>query len=85
MSQDTPTDPQVLRAEIEQTRAELGETVAELAARTDVKARTREAASNLTRRARAIVTSTWRLSGSVLGLVTAPARALVRTVRGPRS
>ena len=34
------TDPQLLRAEIEQTRAELGDTVATLAARTDVKART---------------------------------------------
>jgi hypothetical protein len=35
------TDPHVLRAEIEQTRAELGQTVASLAEKTDVKTRAR--------------------------------------------
>jgi ElaB/YqjD/DUF883 family membrane-anchored ribosome-binding protein len=37
-----PDDPQALRAEIERTRHELGETVAALAEKTDVKARARE-------------------------------------------
>jgi ElaB/YqjD/DUF883 family membrane-anchored ribosome-binding protein len=35
-------DPEQLRAEIEETRRELGETVAALSAKTDVKARARE-------------------------------------------
>ncbi|MDG4788334.1 DUF3618 domain-containing protein [Micromonospora sp. WMMD1102] len=37
-------DPEVLRAEIRQTRAELGATVQALAARADVKARLKESA-----------------------------------------
>ena len=37
-----PDDPALLRAEIERTRLELGETVAALAEKTDVKARTKE-------------------------------------------
>ena len=39
----TPTEPEELRREIEQTRTELGETVEALAARADVKARAQEA------------------------------------------
>jgi len=35
-------DPETIRAKIEETRQELGDTVAELSRRTDVKARTRE-------------------------------------------
>ncbi|MFI5889916.1 DUF3618 domain-containing protein [Actinoplanes sp. NPDC051513] len=42
----TAQDPQQLRAEIEQTRADLGETVEALAAKTDVKARAKGAASD---------------------------------------
>jgi hypothetical protein len=38
------SDPQALRAEIERTRAMLGETISALAAKTDVKARARSAA-----------------------------------------
>jgi hypothetical protein len=38
----TPAEPQQLRDEIEQTRADLGETVQALAAKTDVKARAKE-------------------------------------------
>jgi hypothetical protein len=49
---DTPTDPQQLRAEIEQTRAELGETVQELAAKTDLKARAKQALGDAAGRAR---------------------------------
>jgi 2-keto-3-deoxy-galactonokinase len=37
-----PEDPALLRAEIERTRLELGETVAALAEKTDVKARAKE-------------------------------------------
>jgi ElaB/YqjD/DUF883 family membrane-anchored ribosome-binding protein len=39
---EAPEDPQQLRAEIERTREDLGETVAALAEKTDVKARARE-------------------------------------------
>lgn len=42
----TPTDPEQLRAEIDQTRAELGDTVQALAAKTDVKARAKQAAGD---------------------------------------
>jgi len=37
-----PEDPEQLRAEIERTRVELGDTVAALAEKTDVKARAKE-------------------------------------------
>jgi uncharacterized protein DUF3618 len=40
---DTPTDPEQLREEIARTRAELGQTVESLAAKTDVKARAKDA------------------------------------------
>jgi hypothetical protein len=49
---DTPADPQQLRAEIERTRADLGETVQELAAKADVKARAKQAVGDTTDRAR---------------------------------
>lgn len=38
----TPTDPDALRAEIERTRSQLGQTVEALAAKADVKARAHE-------------------------------------------
>ena len=47
----TPTDPEELREEIAQTRAELGETAAALAAKADVKARTKDAAADARARA----------------------------------
>jgi hypothetical protein len=46
------TDAQVLRAEIEQTRAELGTTVATLAGKTDVKARARDGVNLATAQAK---------------------------------
>jgi hypothetical protein len=49
--QAVSNDPAVLRAEIERTRTELGETVAALAAKTDVKARASRAATNVKARA----------------------------------
>ncbi len=48
----TPTDPQELRAEIEQTRAQLGQTVQDLAAKADVKSRAKQAVGDATGRAR---------------------------------
>lgn len=45
MNEDRTPGEDALRAEIEQTRAELGETVAELAARTHVSARAKDAAA----------------------------------------
>jgi hypothetical protein len=42
-----PDDPEQLRQEIDRTREELGETVAELAAKADVKARARDTAAGL--------------------------------------
>jgi Protein of unknown function (DUF3618) len=43
-------DPQQLAEEIERTREQLGETVEQLVAKTDVKARARDTASQLTGR-----------------------------------
>jgi uncharacterized protein YjbJ (UPF0337 family) len=51
-SSDSPTDPQQLRAEIEQTRAELGQTVQDLTAKADVKTRAKQAVGDATGRAR---------------------------------
>jgi hypothetical protein len=48
----TPTEPEALRAEIAQTRLELGETVSALAAKVDVKARAQEVRNQLTARAK---------------------------------
>jgi LPXTG-motif cell wall-anchored protein len=48
----TPTEPEVLRAEIAQTRADLGETVSALAAKVDVKARAQQMRGELTDRVR---------------------------------
>jgi len=42
-----PNDPQILREEIEQTRAAPGETVEALAAKTDVKGRAQDAAARV--------------------------------------
>ncbi|MEW2443644.1 DUF3618 domain-containing protein [Micromonospora marina] len=56
MSESTPTDPQRLRAEIAQTRAALGDTVEALAAKTDVKARTKAGVEDAAAQAREKVT-----------------------------
>ncbi|MCI0686690.1 MAG: DUF3618 domain-containing protein [Sporichthyaceae bacterium] len=47
-----PTDPLELQREIHATRAELGDTVAELAAKADVKARAREGVTAVADRAK---------------------------------
>ena len=46
MTQETPLDAEALRAEIARTRADLGETVAALVAKTDLKARTKDAVTS---------------------------------------
>jgi Protein of unknown function (DUF3618) len=43
MMQETPLDAEALRAEIARTRADLGDTVAALVAKTNLKARTKDA------------------------------------------
>jgi hypothetical protein len=53
MTTPTPTDPQELRAEIRRTRAELGQTIEALAAKTDVKARAKDAVADVTDSAKA--------------------------------
>jgi Protein of unknown function (DUF3618) len=47
LADDRGKSPEQLRAEIEETREELGETAAALAGKTDVKARAREKADEL--------------------------------------
>ncbi|WP_433828511.1 DUF3618 domain-containing protein [Actinoplanes sp. CA-015351] len=51
-SPTSPTDPAQLRAEIQQTRADLGGTVEALAAKTDVKTRAKQALSDTAGQAR---------------------------------
>ena len=52
MAHQVPVDPAVLRGEIERTRSDLGQTVAALAAKTDVKARAKGAISDAADNAR---------------------------------
>ena len=48
----SPDDPEQLKAEIEQTREDLGRTAEQLVAKADVKARTQAKANDLTHRAK---------------------------------
>src|SRR4051794_9858140 len=48
MAKRSPKDPDELRDEIEQTRADLGETVEALAAKADVKTRAKKAVASAT-------------------------------------
>ena len=68
-SSNTPTDPQQLRAEIEKTRAELGETVQELAAKADVKARAKQAAGDTADRLRQKLSTVKEQAGQATGAV----------------
>jgi Protein of unknown function (DUF3618) len=52
-TQPVPTEPAELERDIEQTRERLGETVEALAAKTDVKARAKEKASEISSQMRA--------------------------------
>jgi small-conductance mechanosensitive channel len=49
---DSPDDPEQLRAQIEQTREELGQTAEQLVAKTDVNARAQAKVTDLTQRAK---------------------------------
>ncbi len=57
MAQQAPMDAAALRAEIERTRSDLGDTMAALAAKTDVKARAKDAVSGATDSVRRNVSS----------------------------
>lgn len=77
---ETPTDPQQLRAEIERTRAELGETVQELAAKADVKSRAKQAVGDAAGRARqrlaGVQEQATQAAGTVAGKASAARRQL---------
>jgi len=63
-SADSPPEVEVLRDEIRQTRAELGETVQALAAKADVKARAKESVEQTKQRVRqSAVEATEKLRG----------------------
>jgi hypothetical protein len=53
MTLDTPDSTEALREEITRTRADLGETIEALAAKTDVKARAKDAVGDLAGHAKA--------------------------------
>lgn len=57
--------PEQIRAEIERTRQQLGDTVERLVAKTDVKRRARAEVSALTGRAKSTLASTRRSAASV--------------------
>lgn len=57
--------PEQIRAEIERTRQQLGDTVERLVAKTDVKARARAEVSALTGRAKSTLATTGRTAASV--------------------
>jgi Protein of unknown function (DUF3618) len=93
----TPADPEALRADIAQVRAELSATVGELAERVDVKARTqvavRQARADLANRAHTVAGQARQRAGliaagaAVVGVVTAAGlvvRSRVRRGRGWR-
>jgi hypothetical protein len=56
----SPDDPEQLKTAIEQTRDELGRTLEQLVAKTDVKARAQAKASELSRRAKDATTQVRR-------------------------
>ena len=78
----TPDDPAALRAEIERTRLELGETVAALAEKTDVKARAKEKVAEVketvTRKKSELVSQTRNGSADRSGSATGSAMEQVR-------
>jgi hypothetical protein len=90
----TTTDPKALRVEIERTRAELGETVAALAAKADLRARAAERFGTITGRARRRAAAAgdavparavWPLAGvAALGVVAAALVVWWRNGRGHR-
>jgi hypothetical protein len=82
-----PKDEHQLRAEVAQTRADLGATVEALAAKTDVKARAKQSAADLTERTREHLAATGDKVAATAGAVketvvagTAPVQDHARTV-----
>ncbi len=82
MSEHAPTDPAILRAEIAQTRTELGETLEALAARTNVRARSREAVRNLAGRATDAIAA---VGGHAVGAASGVAGLIRSATRSTRS
>ncbi|MFI6134227.1 DUF3618 domain-containing protein [Micromonospora sp. NPDC051141] len=81
MSERTPTEPQQLRAEIAQTRADLGDTVEALAAKTDVKARAKAGVEDAAAQARKkITTAAGRIEGAAGAMPLAVVGAAVLAV-----
>ena len=78
-------DPEALRAQIERTRTELGETIEALAAKADVRARTREKLAGMSARARHRAADARGLALWGAGVVGALAAALVVWRRARRS
>jgi hypothetical protein len=74
-------DTEALRAEIRQTRAELGETVQALAAKADVKARVRTSVAHTTERARENRTQLVAAATAVTGALAAIVVLLVMRKR----
>lgn len=70
-------DPQQLQQEIERTRAQLGQTVQELAARADVKSRARAKAAAAAGRVRAVTQGAGRARDQWVPLAAAAAAVLV--------
>jgi len=77
-----PTDPEALRAEIAQTRADLGDTVEALAAKTDVKARARETAGHVVDQAKETVTVVRDRAAELAGGAGARVRSAAVSARG---
>lgn len=71
ISANGKVDTEALRAEIRQTRAELGETVQALAAKADVKARVRHSVAHTTERARENRTQLAAVATAVTGVLAA--------------
>jgi cobalamin biosynthesis Mg chelatase CobN len=72
-------DIAALRAEIKQTRAELGETVQALAAKADVKARAKESVEQTKAK---VLAQAAEATGKVTGAVKGAAHAATERVRG---
>jgi len=83
MTQETPLDAQALREEIEQTRADLGETVAALVAKTDVKARTKDAVTSAADQAKDKVRAIRERAAHLATVVEERAGARATAVREP--
>ena len=79
MTSETPTDPDVLRAEIERTRADLTDTAAALAGKADVKERMKGSAARTSTRLKDRATG---MVGQARGRVADRAGTLRDSVRG---